>query len=355
MRVNPVNIINLLLTTFQAMNIPETPVNHAELELKENIEKILLNAMDNFNEIETLEDNTLEFEEEFKNCEATAIEDNIWYKSPTDSDKCTMDDEKLSYEYKKKAVEYWRSGKTGNLRIDTVRQKYKKVSSERQLRRWVNQINKGGTYMEKLTAISEFVLKNFKDSIKVGNIIHDTDLRKWALQAKNNMGFHDIRFKASDFWVYKFKKEHRIVDRKINKFITKKNLRDESKLKDEADKFVDTTRNYIHQYGEDNVYNSDQSGFELEIHSKRTLTEEGTKKVECVVQSISATTHSYTIQPTINAAGKLLSPLFLVMKETKDEFGPIIQKNLFKPPNVYVMASKSGKLTKGTCSLKIYF
>lgn len=72
------NIINLRLTTFQAMNIPETPVNHAELELKENIEKILLNAMDNFNEIETLENNTLEFEEEFKNCEATAIEDNIW-------------------------------------------------------------------------------------------------------------------------------------------------------------------------------------------------------------------------------------------------------------------------------------
>lgn len=46
----------------------------------------------------------------------------------------------------------------------------------------------------------------------------------------------------------------------------------------------------------------------------------------------------------------MLSPLFLVLKEPSGKFGPIVEQNIFRPENVYVEASKSGKLTtsKGT-------
>ncbi|XP_046740448.1 uncharacterized protein LOC124407901 [Diprion similis] len=81
------------------------------------------------------------------------------------------------------------------------------------------------------------------------------------------------------------------------------------------------------------------------MHSGRTLANQGSKEIECVVQSISSTTHSYTIQPTISADGKLLSPLYLVLKEIGGDFGPRVEKTLFKPTNVFVSASKSGKLT----------
>ena len=83
---------------------------------------------------------------------------------------------------------------------------------------------------------------------------------------------------------------------------------------------------YITQYGRENVYNSDQCEFQLEMHSGRTLAIEGRRQVECVIQSISSTTHSYTIQPTISADGKLLSLLYLVLKELSGKFGPIAQK-----------------------------
>ena len=82
---------------------------------------------------------------------------------------------------------------------------------------------------------------------------------------------------------------------------------------------------YITQYGIENVYNSDQSGFQLEMHSGRTLSIKGTRQVECVVQSISSTTHSYTIQPTISANGKLLFPLYLVSKEPSGKFGRLVK------------------------------
>lgn len=83
------------------------------------------------------------------------------------------------------------------------------------------------------------------------------------------------------------------------------------------------------------------------MHSGRTLSVEGEKQIQCLVQSISSTTHSYTIQPLISADGRLLSPLFMVLKERTGEFGPIVEEKLFRPINVYVTASKSGKLTSG--------
>ena len=118
-------------------------------------------------------------------------------------------------------------------------------------------------------------------------------------------------------------------------------------LKVNVENFVNEVKPYITQYGRENDYNSDQSVFQLEIHSGRTLAIEGTRQVKCVVQSISSTTHSYTIQPTISADGKLLSAIYLVLKETSEKFGPIVQKTIFQPINVFVAVSKYRKLTSG--------
>jgi len=153
----------------------------------------------------------------------------------------------------------------------------------------------------------------------------------------------------------KFKRAHRIVSRKINKFITRKTLESGAELAATADAFVSDIQSCIPRIGLENLYNSDQSGFQLEMHSGRTLAVEGEKKVQCTVQSVSATTHSYTIQPLISATRQLLSPLFLVLKESNGKFGPIVEENLFRPKNVYLEASKSGKLTTGKNIYKNFY
>ena len=198
--------------------------------------------------------------------------------------------------------------------------------------------------MEKLHRIAEYTLSNLKSAIDAGMIVHDVDLRKCRLHAKNILGFDDTRFKASDWWVWRFNRTHRITSRKINKFITRKTLEDKEKLKVSAENFVNEMKPCITQYGTENVYNSEQSTFQLEMHSGITLAIEGTRQAECVVQFISSTTHSYTIQPTISADGKLQSPLYLVLKEPSGKFGPIVQETIFQPINVFIAAFKSGKL-----------
>ena len=105
----------------------------------------------------------------------------------------------------------------------------------------------------------------------------------------------------------KFKRAHRIASRKITKFITRKTLEDSKDLTKTAEDFINNVKSVINEIGLKNVYNLDQSGFQFEMHFGRTLANQGSKEIECVVQSISSTTHSYTIQPTISADGKLLS------------------------------------------------
>lgn len=342
------------------MYLPTTEVNRQEIILKESIQKILLDSIWDFNSLEISEESTLSFEKDFPRVDAEYVEDTEdWIEEgepgPSSSVCPHPVDDGIPFDYKKKVVDFWRSGKKGHLKFDTVQVRYKKVTDRRQLTRWAKQVDEGGTRREKLIRVAKFTLKKLRNAVEAGLIVHDSDIKKWALEAWDEQESGDRSFKASSTWIYNFKKAHRIVSRKITKFVSKKTLEDSDILKKSADDFVATVQPLIAEYGPENIYNSDQSGFQLEIHSGRTLTYEGTKKVECSAQSISSTTHSYTIQPTISCDGRLLSPLLIVLKEAGSRFGPLVEKSLYRPPNVYLLPSSSGKMTTGNDAFNFIF
>ncbi|EFN87350.1 hypothetical protein EAI_02123, partial [Harpegnathos saltator] len=134
-----------------------------------------------------------------------------------------------------------------------------------------------------------------------------------------------------------------IVSRKINKFVIKKQISSKEKLLQASSEFAFKVKSEIMLVSEDNVYNSDQSGFNVETHASRTLALKGSLKVDYLAQSLNSLTHSYTIEPIVSANGDLKSPLLI--KETSGKFGPIVEKTLYKADNIVVFASKSGKLT----------
>ncbi|OQV17289.1 hypothetical protein BV898_08687 [Hypsibius exemplaris] len=176
-------------------------------------------------------------------------------------------------------------------------------------------------------------------------IIHDADLTKWARDATTSVELSG--FQVSKSWISKFKKMRNIVDRKITEYVTKKMMEDEPDRYIAAADLVEHVKGLILLYGPECVLNADQSGFEYEIHSGRTLRTRGLKKVRACVQFITKMTHSYTIMVTIDANGKLLSLLFIVMQEiTGNSFGPQVQQGLFTTPNIFVTASNSGKMKK---------
>ena len=135
--------------------------------------------MNEFNNIEMIVEDTLDFQEPYKDMEVQIVEDQIQHTIPdppySPTNECTEDTEDLSYDYKSRAVQYWRSGKKKNLSLDSVKQKFKKVISIRQLRRWAHALNQGGTYREKVGRIFKLTFENFKAAVDAGLIIHDQD------------------------------------------------------------------------------------------------------------------------------------------------------------------------------------
>jgi len=115
--------------------------------------------------------------------------------------------------------------------------------------------------------------------------------------------------------------------------VTKKQVVEARKTQKESEDFVAKVKLDMGRVGPANTYNSDQSGIKQEEHTGRTLHTSGVKKVEAVVQRMNATTHSFTVQPILNAQGEFLKPMLLVLPEPKGTFGPHVKKNLFKVRN----------------------
>ena len=161
--------------------------------------------MNEFNGIEIVEENTVNFSEPYKDWEPSAVKETYaeWtpkLDSKSDDVICTRDDENVDFDYKQRAVQFWRSGKKkSNRELSAVQHRFSQVTSVRQLRRWARRVNKGDTYVQKVHRIAQYTLNNFKSAIDAGMIIHDVDLQKWGLYAKNILGFEDTRFKASDW------------------------------------------------------------------------------------------------------------------------------------------------------------
>ncbi|XP_015592407.1 uncharacterized protein LOC107272696 [Cephus cinctus] len=115
MKINPLNVVNLLLAYFQTLQIPNSVTNYKEIELSEKLKQILIDAANDFNEVDTIFEDTLDFEEEYKDCDAEIVEDEVQHHFPDPdvalTNQCTKGTEDINFDYKQKAVEYWRSGK----------------------------------------------------------------------------------------------------------------------------------------------------------------------------------------------------------------------------------------------------
>jgi len=120
------------------------------------------------------------------------------------------------------------------------------------------------------------------------------------------------------------------VSRKVTKFVTRKFISLQGEIVQSARDFVSEVKAEMETVPHKNVLNSDQSGFNKEVRSGRSLDFQGIRKVEKVVQSVNSTTHSYTVQPTVNADGEFVGPLLLVLSEPKGCFGPVVQRTMFK-------------------------
>ncbi|KAF8363254.1 hypothetical protein PRIPAC_90177 [Pristionchus pacificus] len=176
------------------------------------------------------------------------------------------------------------------------------------------------------------------EKMKKGVPIHDTDIRKIALDL-NKLNAASGNFKASATWVSKWKVHHRIVSRKVTKFVTRKATKDREKVLKQIDELRIKFLAVVRKNPGIVIINADQTGQVKEMHSTRTLAEEGSKDVVVEIESKSATTHSVTVLPTIYLDGRQHPIVYVHLGEPTGSLPA--KKAVYGNKNLVIGASKS--------------
>ena len=79
-------------------------------------------------------------------------------------------------------------------------------------------------------------MNKFKDANDKNSIMHDLDLRRWALEAKEEINLP--HFKAEATWILNFKRKHGIVSRKITKFVNRSSKTNQEQLQFACQEFI---------------------------------------------------------------------------------------------------------------------
>lgn len=156
------------------------------------------------------------------------------------------------------------------------------------------------------------------------------------------------RFKASLAWLYRFKKKNKIVSRKITKVLSRSQIASLPNVNERVREFRSSFNGDMLEdgYTPDEIYNTDQSGFNIELLSGRTLEVQGSKLIQASINQSHSETHSYTIQPVISMNGITMPRLLVVLQEKNGVFGPIVRQRLFRHPEIHITSTTSGKVSK---------
>lgn len=326
-RISAVNILEAL----KSVNLPSTSRGLNERE-KEIADKIL-------NLVKRLEDAAV--------TEVTDEEELVTITSEEEDDVEVAFEplegphkEFFSYSYIKQVIDFKDSG---NISFKTLQHRFKRVKHDVYLSRFRTYLQNMGTAQEKYRIISAYTWNKFLECRARKKAIHDIDIRRWALEKARELQL--THFKASTWWLTEFKKKNKIVSRRVTNFISYRQEVQKDEIERDATAFiVELTDNIFPHFPPEVIFNTDQSGYQYEMHRSRTLDVAGQRSTSVSVESQHSTTHSYTIQPIVSMAGNLLSPLMIVLQEPSGRFGPQISSSLFRPPNAYITCTKSGKV-----------
>lgn len=103
------------------------------------------------------------------------------------------------------------------------------------------------------------------------------------------------------------------------------------------------------------IWNFDQSLFEYEISSDRTLSWRGERDTVIQVDQANKATHSFTIQPLVSRYGRTIGKLLACSQERGGNFGPRVNRSVHNYEddyrNIHALCSTSGKMSLGLMGL----
>lgn len=222
-------------------------------------EKIATSIMEILDEHELIEEEDLieQNEEHFDKLYEEIITDESdadeWYEPETKKRKET---DLVPLDAKIKSVIF--AQEHPNWSLQSLQSKTTRLLKKKEyIERWKQQILTGGTKFEKLKIIDDYTYNHFKDARAQLQQVTTRDLQQWALSIASQYQSESFQFKASLTWVTKFKQKHRIRQRKITKYVSKKEIASVEETLQAAEKFRKMIRCIIPQFSPDFIINTD--------------------------------------------------------------------------------------------------
>lgn len=142
--------------------------------------------------------------------------------TPETESKKTKSDDIPDFEYKERAVDFWKDtegkpDKNGEIRgrrkFSSVSSRFIRCRSESTLRDWDKEVLIGGDKTGKLEQVSKYVLDRFYKARNSNFAVSNPDLAQWAHEHYQTLSVHN--FQVHDTWVDRFKKRNKLASRMI--------------------------------------------------------------------------------------------------------------------------------------------
>ena len=164
------------------------------------------------------------------------------------------------------------------------------------------------------------------------------------MAAASQFSGSNSEFKASMSWTKEFKRKHNIRQRKITKYISRKERSTMTEVLEAAKKCCMQVKAIARNF-ESQLINTDQMGCQYQSGYDRTLAEKGSIKfIDTKKKHLNKLSHSYTVNYCIAMSRELFPDVYLCLQEPTGSFGPQVKRtvdylaNEFS--NVFVTCSK---------------
>ncbi|OXA39256.1 hypothetical protein Fcan01_25851 [Folsomia candida] len=143
--------------------------------------------------------------------------------------ECVIDNVKFTYQEMVNILSFYDKAK--KRKLDQTKRRYAKVLYHSTILRIREYVNKKSTVANKFKEIEDFVIHRFNSARLSMFHVSELDLIRWGITKAREV---ELNFKASRNWLHSFKLRNRIVARKITKYVTVREIENQSGIEVEA-------------------------------------------------------------------------------------------------------------------------
>ncbi|EGT31220.1 hypothetical protein CAEBREN_15969 [Caenorhabditis brenneri] len=343
MSFNVSHVLFLLLQKF-VVPLPKDPtITRQEKKIASHMVRIMQEAIDGDVIVEETEELEDENDGDWDVDEFEPYDDFVLpsHREVKFGDRAVSRDELLE------ALKFYREPSKGSRSLSCMTSNFRWIKTPKHLEKLRKFEKEKESFKESrrsmLKVLSARLYEVVKEKLQKGITLHDCDLMMIARDI-NRRETKVIGFLASQSWITRWKQGHRIVSRRVTKFVTRKCFINKDKIEKEAQEFVKNCRSDFSSFSPSMIFNADQCGIQKELYTARALAFLGDKIIERLIQAKSSLTHSFTFMPMLFMDGSLGPKAFMVLAESTGRFPPT--RPIPNCPNLEVRAGKSHIMTK---------